>query len=621
MSAPSYAVGALTDQRKLPVCETDDPEKLNTTMDGLPVWPVTSPQEAARLARLTTLFGGELYFPKTLSSQLTAQKETVVCLNAASATHGRLYAHLTGRSFKIIRSASDLRDDPDISVVVVKFDDLTPALLETIHQTAKERSAPGVICGANDTELRMRVLSCSAALFLSTRIVRKDFESPEWIDILPRTAVKYTAKKRQILGANSSKQSVRSALTDGVGLLRVVTTCDGIDAFLGKHTILCPMGHPEATVSTAKSPRCVTTGYCHRLAMPMKDALRSEVLLHPAMIRAKIMLWQTCLGILVGSEETDNKWGLGLQLLQTETIGALITGCDCLLTAAYCTENLVEQIASGQTIGSALHRFYDADETLVHRLFIFGDPNLALHAIPYPKNRSIFRPANYRPRRRTTDSDHVIVRDPEVVAMLKAIRVPRRRVEDNRAELALSLGRRWLSRSRIGDPDLSEASRIPAQLRDALVRYMASRQWARWVDDWFQDQASIERLPGGTSCPTCRVAADSYLVALRTSMALKRRLSVCRRCGIIEDVPSDSSIRFTVSPGGKCKLTGALPSTHWTAYLVVFSGNENETTLQRWPNSPDGSPQRHFAAGNRWPVGPLRFAFLLVSRSWHMLLV
>lgn len=623
MSARSTAIGFNKLLPQLPVCESTDQEMIAVTSEGFPVWPVSSPQQLKGLSQLAKVFDGIIHFPKTYSCGFAGGCERVLCLDPSLELEARLYAHLTGRSYVVIRCLGDLHNYADYSVLVTTFDHVNPTLLESIYRSSRVKNTPGIICAPSQAELRLQVLLRSAALFFCRNSKPANRGSLRWVDVMPHSSFQYKTKTRRVLGRTARRDSVRAALMSKADILRVVTTSDGIDVDIGKHSTICAIVRPEATADTTKSPRCVATGFCHRMHMPVEQALDSGVLLDPRFIRAKIMLWQTCLGVMVGSHVTDDRWGVGLQLLASETVGALISTCDYILTAAYCTETLAQEIGRGVPIGIALHNFHSAraNETLAHRFFIFGDPDFTIHTYSSSDQRLVFKPERGRIKKRGKRPSPEPQESTEILAMLKAIRSRPKSERGYEGELALSLARNWrgnLERDTgvLADPEFGT---LQFQMRDALIRYMISRRWARWMEDWLQHQVSTERLRAGKACPTCQTAPDTYCVSLDTAETVNRRLSICRRCGIIEDVPLNSSISFSVSSTGRCNLSGTLPSTDWLAYLIIFSDNQKETTLQRWPCTSAGIPREHFRPKGDWPIGPLRLGFFMISGSWYML--
>lgn len=610
------------------VCETDSPHLLMVSPEGTPVWPVSTAEELNSLRALASVFGGVVTVCEGRpavegQSPASPRPETVAFLHRDCGPLARLYAHLTGRRHVQLSDAAELGDLENFAVLVTRFKGLTPDVLDVLERVTHHGRAPGIICADDESGLRKQVLLRSAALAFSVRRGRGEDQSPPWVDVFPLMPIRhYRVKSRRVVGALAAPEAVRGALGSDAGVLRVLTTSDGVDAPLGGGLIICPMDRPTPAADAERSPRCKVTGFCHRTHKPVSEAVASGPLVAPEAVRAKVMLWQTCLGVVAGSFTMDDMWGVGRRLVASDTIGALVTTCDYILTDITSTEDLTRSLAAGAPLGSAVAQRVTstAPRQLRHRLFIFGDPALTLP----PTAEEELPKLDFAKSKQERAGLASLQTEPrptrETAVLLSAIEVcpPKDRVAE--WQPALSAGREMLrsNEEREADGAARDDDRFDPEFSDIMLRYIIARRWARWIDDWLMQSAHIERAEEGIVCPTCATGAVSQRVSLVVPGAAVRRSSICRRCGPIEDAPFNSDVRLGVSDDGTCRLIGRLPTSDWLAYLAVYSDIPEETVLLRWPADDGGAPAREFSPQVEWPVGPLRMAFVMMSDSWHL---
>jgi hypothetical protein len=299
-------------------------------------------------------------------------------------------------------------------------------------------------------------------------------------------------------------------------------------------------------------------------------------------------------------------------LTALSTIGATITTSDYVMTGVASTDTLTESLRGGHTIGHALHKHYaECQLSLFHPLFVFGDPSLR----PY-QARNTRTPRLSIKRNSTTvpETDSTLLPLTEAHWMLRVIES----CPDNArtsAYTSASMKLRQLTES-MGNTQHTPLV-LPDEIRSAVIDHMIDRRWARWIDDWWQFAAKVTVVVPGTTCPRCCAESRTWYVAFRSSAVAARRLSVCARCGPIEDLPAHSDLRLVVEASGRCRLSGRLPNTNWSAVIAIFSDLDSDKCVVQWPGTPEGSPATTLTPSAPFPAGPLRIVYYMVSDSWY----
>jgi hypothetical protein len=601
----------------LPICSASDYVLLEKT-GRYPVWPVVRQRDTAALEVMAALFGGALELVGGTRADPVDSIEQVGFMESTAYPHAVLYAHLTGRAPVFLPSIEAVRSTPSLKVLVGQLATLSIELVDALSDCAQQGRVIGLICAADLDALWLQVLLRSAALYFSRISQSEPVRRNGWIDMLPFVQVmEYRSHAYSVLGGTAGGTAIREALSMGVPLLRILTTSDGVDAYLGlHHLVLCPRGNNE-TGSNSFSPRCVLTKHCHRLDRSVDSAFASGQLVHPLEIRARVLIWQTCLGVLLRSPLVDLGWSLGRILNMSPHVGALITTVEYCLLNTSSTLMLATAIANGRLLGDALAEYSSlrSRDAFSPRLFLFGDPDLQGTRVSLPPEESALQ---IIPRRLSITSAFMRGEAPNVMAndafaVIKHRAIPRLLAERDRV---LVVAARSPSR------DDSRGRIAMREFHDALAAYLIARRWARWIDDWLVYSESVERVSPSGRCPHCDGSLEAYRVGLSIPSAQDRRLAICSQCGPVEDVPFDSRLRFLVEPLGGYKIKGLPSDSSGTAYVAAFSDLEATTFANtiEWSCGSDSVQGEYPLSVWREP-GPLRLALYLFDRSWHMLTV
>lgn len=522
-------------------------------------------------------------------------------------TLAQLYAAKTGRGYLFLSSLDDFHRVDEIEIVLAIFSDLTPGLFDAIHNRTITGKAPGILCASSSEQLSKKIKGKLNCIRRSSRPRHSFIDEPLSItDILPLSSFKIFQKNhRTILGSDASHLEVERALTSGADLLRIVTTSDGIDADLGAGKVLCPFdrGFHQPRRSNHR-PLCIDTGFCHRIETSLKALSEAPRVFFACDVRAGILIWHTCSGVMSFSRTIDDHWGIGRRFIDSPGIGALVTTIDCVVASPVNSEKLVRSLIDGRTLADGVTEYARSasEDPLTHRMFIFGDPDTKLDMAQSIRDRiPRILPGPSMPKRLGDDIEGV---DSELQLILSIVESGPARLQMLRQRIRRGLKKYPLSK------------KSTALLRMNLIEYMAARQWVRWMDDWTRLSTRRVRSENGTVCPLCDSQGHTLIYDFATGS--RRKATMCPRCGPIEDAPLSSDLRFLVRKD-TCELFGSRPTNDWLAYLVIFSGRSSETLLVKWPANREGKPVDKFCPPIKWPRGPLRVAFHMIDESWSIL--
>jgi hypothetical protein len=541
------------------------PEGGLLTRDGAPVWPAQNPEDVAAVRRAAILHGLDVEEVRGARGALPplSDEEVVSLGDDRVAEIGRLYAHLTGRRFRRALDPEDVPGDR-LAVLVTLADDLHSDLLMDLYPPPEGVPAPGILCGANLDDLRRQALVRAAATLPA---------GP------PETPWLHLYQKRHITPPElSSNTGLREMLGAGAGLLTVRTHSNGLDAWLGPSTVLCPLDGVTPGAGLLQRPRCHITGHCHKLKMPVDEARDAGALLAPEELSARVLVLESCFGLLQPDATLDPAWTFAPRLVASPRIGAFLTSWNVHFGGEGELAELADDLGSGTPLGDALSRFLNAPERRHRiRLCLFGDPRLRL-----PPSSS------------------------SVLSAAKPVAEKRPPREGRRVAGELDLRRRMILEEldnmddetrALADPVLEALAKpggtTDAELRELMLQFLLS--WAYWPSP----AQSIKVAEG--SCHLCGRRTD--LLLTRFPGAGDRRINLCARCGRTQDMPASADVCLWQTDPRRLALTGSLPSSDWCAGVIVESAGER--FHYRWPAAEDGSPAETCDISSARPIGPI----------------
>lgn len=586
----------------LPVAEHSDGECL-IAADGAPVWPLGSEDNWAAVERVATVFGGQLQrVPARKGTARHLSKEAVVALGADADSAALLYAHLTQRRFRTALNLDTLKQSECPSIVVTTPEHLSIELLDWLYNRSG-RSAPGIICGDAGARLRRQVLVRAAAATLCgpLNIIRSD--------VFPTTSIAAIRKPGfEILGSEASASERHLAVARGAGVLTIMTHCDGVDAFMGADLTLCGMEQMPNDISDSEAPWCRLTGFCHRHNIPVSQVIGSATLFPPEEIAARVFVWDVCWGVMPVGSWVDPRWGIGVRLMDSAAIGAILTTWQIVMSSPEHANRLSRMIAAGVPIGVAVARFNASRESRMrhHRMCLLGDPRVQLPVVP------VQQPPPARPKRsqirQPTDSEQIkqlaLLRLSMADAKQRTSHGPRAMF----AAKALEAVEAFETAVSKGVPVAALHPQLGNNMRSAVLDYALSR--GKLLENWMPFMRSC-RAKAPRPCPVCNRKADTLEAIMRPPGVYPRRLVICALCGVVEDAPTGSSMRIELA-SRHIHLHGILPQERWATGVVIGSSYPTDSVQMIWPATSEGTLAPSVELPETWPAGPLRISTVIV---------
>ena len=587
-------------------------QEVLVSSDGEPVWPVRTADELTALTELAQVFGAGLREVQATPGFTITGSELVIALGECNVGAARLYAHLTKRRLRVVTDLFELGHGEVPSIVVSAPERLTSEMLDRLYGHENEASAPGLVLATTPESLRRQVLLRAAAIVFRgvVNTTRRDIiplaDSIDELDVLDL----------KILGGGAAPSALRSAMQDNAGVLSITTVSDGIDASLGRDRVLCAMDRPGPSAREDLSPRCRVTGMCHRLGVPVKEALDSSALLSPDTVRARILIWNACWGLRPPEHVLDQAWGLGRRLLDSPTLGAIVTSWQMTITSPEYAMKLAEDLSQGLPVGEAVARFNRSDfcRRVQQRMCLLGDPLVRL-SVPTRADWRTSKPrSGIKTARLSNLGDVSVLGD---VSLVRACATQAASAGGGDASAA-AVGKaaadaiaryeptRWQA-LKAGGIDLAELA-----MRNAVLRFLL-RNSRPFFKDWLPFARTLRAEVSPRPCFACGAAPNVTVARFRTPGVSPRRLSVCSRCSAFSDTQIGSEVTISVAVSGGIRMVGASPSEAATAAVCLWSSLPGESVTLDWPVGPDGGPAESVDIPKPWPPGPLRLSVAIVS--------
>ncbi len=337
------------------------------------MWPVQSDGELRALRELARTFGAALTTVEAgaeappQSPVHSADDTVVVALSPDVEGLARLHGDLTGRRTLCARSPKDL-DGEQVEVVVGHADQISNGLLARLYDVQRPR-IPGLVVGWTPEELRTQVLISSAASVLTHGSLGGD------VALVPATPASMTLSRIKIYGADAGAEEIDAALSSEKDILAVFAHSDGLDAELGGR-ILCSVKSPRTAQETARAPKCVVTGTCHRMGTDIRAALSSDSLLPPELMRARVLIMYVCWGFLANDSIIHPRWSYCRRLLTAGRVGAILTPWNIVFGDANDMFPLLEDLWAGTPVGPSVNAFHGRSPVRECgvRMCVLGDP-------------------------------------------------------------------------------------------------------------------------------------------------------------------------------------------------------------------------------------------------------
>lgn len=121
-------------------------------------------------------------------------------------------------------------------------------------------------------------------------------------------------------------------------------------------------------------------------------------------------------------------------------------------------------------------------------------------------------------------------------------------------------------------------------------------------------------------CGGCGEQTTVYQANMRIPGVLKRRVTICPRCGIVEDSPVNIEVKMTFTRPNLVRLAGNLPQKHWKAGIILWPSLRTEAYLEQWRCGKNGYPANKHKFIKKWPKGPVRLSVILLWETSFLIL-
>jgi len=525
------------------------------------VWPVISSTELSALRATAALFGADLAEVDAgagRTRRAAAESDAVVAYpHAELRPLASLYAWLTGRRAALVTFERLERVAPEI--VVCLWRHLTLERLERVHRASVVRPL-GLIVARTPAQLRERVLCASAAAVL---------DPPPGGRIL-EVAGSDAAPGRSQFHRDDPPAAALLHLGHG----------DGLDLNFTRDEVLCNIREIVATGdASGRDIPCVRSGECYRLHVPIAAAMARADLLQPGDLRARAAVFLTCFGVPATDALVPPEWSFLEALLRSPALGCIVTSLGVTLPATSDIDALKGALTCGFPIGDALHRnpALSRNDLERCRLLLFGDPRTrpVLASRP-PDGASPVRAAHPRLRRVRDEASPPWTPSARLRFLLDILTIARESHPDVDRRIAAVR-----SVMRTGRP------------RDAALIAHLEGLAPLW-DHWTRRCELPVRCGLRMRCPGCGAAGRTFLYKWG-SQTDRRTLSVCPRCGVVQDVEAGSPL-----VPHRPRVSGEsvhIPDGAADAWVIVRHKNDLKQSA-RWTLAPGrGRSQQLVPAG------------------------
>ena len=536
-------------------------------------WPVHGEIEKSVLLQGAARHGLSLDGRTPGASPAGPMRGVVAALGSAAKDAAQLYASLTLRDHRPVDHSFDLLGVEDLAVVVTTPDHLSPDLFD-ILQWARPGSAPGLIF-ADEEHLRLRCMVCALA-------AHGPMQATSYAEYFSRGVHPFAPDANGRADGPAETADLRRLISEAMGLLVMQIHCDGIDAYLSRDTILCARLEESGPLESHLCGRCYQEDWCHRLSLALSDGALNQLLLSPRMIRAGILLFDVCWGLLPPANVVHPRHGLGFALTRNLNISAIISTWRPVFHSSDSIRGLVTDLRAGVPLGEAVGRHNASPEAqnLDLAFCIFGDP--AARCSPQaPDAGTDSRATAVRPAVSVVPTAERTAQATALLAIRHLCRSPMMK-HSAASELLVATERlQGLIDSDLAPPEARHGAR---DIRNGVMKLLCEEgpkldiHWMYDAKATYMDTTNHACLCGDPPCERL----VTFRVRLGGDDRLCRILGLCQRCGIAEDLDPSLSVRVSAA-GGSLRITGLSPQSDAQAALVVKGQQNTDRHVIPWP--------------------------------------
>lgn len=541
--------------------------------DTNPIWGLRSRADAAlavRLARTRGIKPRRILFDEFQLARKSHLAGTVLSAEGPVAEFCELYAALTGRP---IEKSLEHNHEPakHTPLVLISLRSETTSDFFQAHFSNDQSRSVGVIVLPSLGEARRTTIRAAFVAIVGTQAPDSSAPSIAQFDAWDRSSPATGTGRK--LGSRATSSEVRQLLGSGSDLLTISAHSDGIDTSLGG-SVLCPLS-PAALDAKVRThlPECVEAGRCHRFNAPVESALHDSRRIDPAEVAARVLLLNSCWGVLPAGGPVDPSYGLFSALLVLKSIDCIIAPWALIASSGETVQPLVDAISCGTSVGEAVHVFNCSEvaKRSATRMAVFGDPE--------------YRIASYIGRRPRDSSPTPPPPDFASILFLRVLLESWRRNSDG------DLQRQVLRSIKLATAAEESATRgiLPGALASAIKEGFLNLAltFNASVSHHWVPLASAHSSGYARPCWCCGTRSVAITFKFKVSALSDRRLTICDTCGVIRD----ESVLATE----RCLQ---LPQPRTISVQPIPVGNENvvvhfgyrDTTLNEvfsWPKDGD----------------------------------
>lgn len=543
-----------------------------------PVLPISSSEDEALALEACDVFGGHPEWVTDAREVMPAMgrdQSRVLGLGSDVEPLAALYAHMTGRAFAIAERLPD-SFGPDIALVVALAPWIDGEVFSRLTR-AEGPSTPGLVFDETPRFLRRQLLIRAIAFQCSAK------ECPQRVDLL---RIRSVASRKDgswtVVGPKASDHEVLAALTQGADLLHLETHGNGVDALLSTSLTLCgAMGTPHA-IGSNHEPRCLQTGHCVRQDRPI--ARLNDQLVHPSRARARVLLFNSCLGLLDPNRSYAPERTLATGFTRSPGVGALVTPWTTSAALPGHLDPFFRDLAQGRTLGEAVarHNKDPATWSAAIALVLLGDPSLKLKNLPARRGPDrVLIPYNAPP------ATSVVTPRGELALLERYVEATREEEDSSlRVDYALlDEIELFLAECRVGLALGRAAGEASGSLHQPLLKLLRSR--GRVYNSRYGDHFP----PVDMTCSHCRTLGLRWLFMPSEASAALRAFAQCPACGVTEDRPVDLEVKLSLVDE-HLAIDGNIPQTKLSAEINFWFVKFGDGFSMPWPMTGAGELAR-----------------------------
>ena len=454
----------------------------------------------------------------------------VIGIGSEAIAASKLYAHLTGRTYRVCASVKDVSASSH-DVVICSTKELTAHLMYNLYVDGDSAGSPGLIFAPTEQGLEELCVKQAAKLHMQRTPPKRVFVHP---------TLDYQLIERGVdvfLSGMQPLERIMERLSTRASILSIFAHSDGIDLQLASRTYLCPFFEPASRMAAADAerfgPRCQVLGQCTKAPHNpnMLRATNEEWIMPLQILRADIGILIGCSVVRLHDGIIDSSYSLATGILRQADCGTVVTTWrgDFGRPDGAEVNSLINDLCSGTTAGKAVASFNNSQLAIHYglTLCVLGDPCYSIHPhgafarLPEPETASL---ANGRKRSFSP-------RASESALLAEAINLS---LQMNPAFDHVQ-GQALASRLSRMTPD-GEGDLDPAALDLALLDFLSS---APWLSAFFINFIEVANSTEHSICPACSAPARSCNFLFPMHAVGPRYIIRCASCGDVLDAPCE----------------------------------------------------------------------------------